>query len=126
MRGLIVEYLDAIHEMNELEGYFEKKENVRKYNSLCKRNRKIVGDIEENHPELKQEFYQLLFSEEQRVRAWVAHHILEVMSYDDECRKSALKEIERISTYGKDAEALGNRMWLQQWLDKHPEDRSLQ
>ena len=65
------------------------------------------------------------FHEEATVRSWAAHHILEVMNYDDRCRKDALKEISYISTHNKSINGLGNKMWLKQWLQEHPTDKSL-
>ena len=122
---LVNEYLNGIHLMNEYEKEFEKKESVKKYNRLSDKNRKIASDIDTKYPELKSAFYELLSSDESEVRAWVAHHILEVMNYENKCRKAAFEEIVRIAKGGSRVEALGNAMWLKQWLDKHPEDREL-
>ena len=122
---LVNEYVNAIHLMNECEKEFEKKKSVKKYNRLSDRNRKIASSIETKYPELKPVFYELLFSDKSEVRAWVAHHILEVMNYENKCRKAAFEEIVRIAKGGSSVEALGNAMWLKQWLDKHPEDREL-
>ena len=94
---LVNEYLNGIHLMNEYEKEFEKKESVKKYNRLSDRNRKIASDIDTKYPELKSAFYELLSSDESEVRAWVAHHILEVMNYENECRKAAFEEIVRIA-----------------------------
>ena len=121
---LVNEYLNGIHLMNEYEKEFEKKESVKKYNRLSDRNRKIASDIDTKYPELKSAFYELLSSDESEVRAWVAHHILEVMNYENEYRKAAFEEIVRIAK-GSGVDALGNAMWLKRWLDNHPEDREL-
>ena len=80
--------------------------------------RKIASDIESLHPEWKNEFVKLLNMSDYKVNQWVAHHILEVMKYDEETQKMALSIIEKLAA-GNDVDALGNRMWLRDWYSKH-------
>jgi len=122
--NLIEEYLGIIDIFNQvtLDDYGDKKK-VRKNNKLAKRLREIPQIIEREQPELKADFKQLLLHENQRVRGWIAHHILEVMEYEEKTRKLALKEIHDIAEHDEDRiERLGNSMWLKDWYKKHPED----
>lgn len=123
---LIAEYISSVLELDNIDktGY-EKRKSVLRNNKLADRVRAIATEINSSHPQMKPEFYQLLFFKEGSVSRWAAHHVLEVMDYDMECRKTALKKIESVGTYGDGVEALGNKMWLDEWLKKHPEDREL-
>lgn len=73
--------------------------------------RKIASEIDSHYPEMKSAFNQLLFHEKSSVRGWVAHHLFEVMNYDDEYRKNALKEIAYIAAHDNTTHGLGNKMW---------------
>ena len=75
--------------------------------------------------ELKEQFKQLLFIDSITIRIWVAHHILEVMNYDDETRAAALKEIALAKRLSEPSYALGNKIWLEKWLQKYPDDADL-
>ena len=124
--NLITEYTEAIHEMDEVQtSGLDKRNKVKKNNRLANRMRKIASEIETKYPDMKNDFYQLLFHEEAIVRNWVAHHILEVMNYDEACRKNALKEITDIAMNDKGFNGFGNKMWLAQWYEEHPTDREL-
>jgi hypothetical protein len=126
MVKLLAEYVDAVLRMDEINAaVFENRNNVKQGNRLADRVRKIAFEIEKKYPELKPDFYQLLFHKNASVRGWVAHHVLEVMSYDDSCRSDALNEIVNISNNDDSIHSLGNRMWLEQWFEKHPEDKEL-
>ena len=123
---LIEEYLNniqIIHDMT-LDDFGDKKK-VRKTNKLADRNRQIAADIENKYPELKMKFCELLQNDNWKTRAQVAHHMLEVMNYSQEYRKSALDEIRDVVRRDILVDSLGNSMWLQQWYEKHPEDQYL-
>ena len=123
---LILEYVAAVQAIDDIkETGLDNKKKVKENNKLADRLRVIASEIDSRHPEMKPDFYQLLFHEKATVRRWVAHHILEVMNYDDRCRANALKEIVYISTHDKSINGLGNKMWLKQWFEKHPTDKNL-
>lgn len=119
---LIQEYINNIHEMEmTLDDYGDKKK-VRRSNMLADRNRKIAAKINNGQEELKSDFIKLLDSNEVDIRLWAAHHIIEIMSYERPIIERALKEIEYESEHHKDStQRLGNKMWLKQFYDKHPE-----
>lgn len=108
---LIEEYLINIANMKlSLDDYGDRKK-VRKRNRLADRNRKIAAMIEQKHPELKDRFLALINAEDEDIRAWAAHHALEVMSYDYPDRKNALRVIEDIAENSPDSvQRLGNSM----------------
>ena len=120
---LIEEYLINIANMKLSLDDFGDRKKVRKSNRLADRNRKIAAMIEQKHPELKDRFLALINSEDEDIRAWAAHHALEVMSYDYPDRKKALRVIEDIAENSPDSvQRLGNSMWLKQYYEKHPAD----
>ena len=123
---LILEYESLVQAINDInETGLDNKKKVKENNKLADRLRAIASEIDSRHPEIKPEFYQLLFHKKAAVRCWVAHHILEVMNYDDRYRAEALKQIAYISTHDKNINGLGNKMWLEQWFEKHPTDKNL-
>ena len=120
---LIEEYLNNIAGMKlSLDDYGD-KEKVRKRNRLANRSRKIAAVIEQKHPELKGRFLCLIEADDEDIRAWAAHHVLEVMSYDHPDRKQALRVIADIAKHSADSlQRSGNAMWLKEYYEKHPED----
>lgn len=120
---LIEEYLNNIAGMKlSLDGYGDRKK-VQNINKLADRNRKIAALIEEKHPELKDRFLGLIEAEDEDIRAWAAHHVLEVMCYDSPDRKKALRVIADIAENCPDStRRIGNTMWLKQYYEGHPED----
>lgn len=123
---LITEYIEAVNEIERIHNLeLADKKSVRKSNKLANRIRTIATEINRYYPELKEEFYQLLFHENDTIRIWAAHHILEVMEYENIYRKNALKEIRSVAKNDKSVEGLGNKMWLQEWYSSHPKDRFL-
>lgn len=123
---LIDIYLSNLQKINEmtLDDYGDKGK-VRKNNKLAKDNRQIATDIENIYPEYKEEFAKLLFDGNWKIRCQVAHHMLEVMNYPEEYRKLALDEIKGVISKNIPVESLGNKMWLQQWYELHPQDELL-
>lgn len=123
---LVVEYVESIQKIDEIEDSgLDSNSKVGKSNKLANRIRKIAAEIESKHPDMKYAFYQLLFHEKATVRIWAAHHILEIMNYDNECKREALKEIAYIAEHGSGINRLGNEMWLTSWFQEHPEDKHL-
>lgn len=120
--NLVQEYLalaTGIASFNE----YDNKASVKEYNHKASQMRKIAVKIEQTYPDLKNEFFELLSYENDTVRLWVAHHILEVMSCAKNLRKSALKEIQNAAKTDKTANGFGEKLWLKEWYKSHPADR---
>ena len=120
---LILEYVTSVIKMDETD-YADKK-SVRQHNRLADRIRAIACEIDHMNSTIKMKFYELLSHENESVRLWAAHHILETMNYDNMCRGKALKIISCIADKNDGIEGLGNKMWLKKWLQEHPLDREL-
>lgn len=123
---LIAEYLVTVREISDINhADFGNKETVKTNNGLADKLRAVASEINIEYPEMKSDFYQLLFHDNPDVRLCAAHHILEVMNFGDECRARALQEIKYVSAFDKSINGLGNKMWLEQWFAQHPEDANL-
>ena len=120
---LILEYVTSVIKMDTTD-YADKK-SVRQHNRLADRIRAIACEIDHMNPTIKLSFFELLSHENEAVRIWVAHHILEVMNYDDMCRGKALKIISCVADEDDGIHGSGNKMWLEKWLQEHPSDREL-
>ncbi len=120
--NLVQEYLALVIEVVSFNEYDNKK-SVHDYNRKATRMRKIATEIETDHPDLKQEFCELLSHENAGVRLWVAHHVLEVMNCDKSYRKAALQEIRYAARTDKTANGFGEKMWLKDWYKTPPKDR---
>lgn len=120
---LIFEYVTSVIKMDETD--FADKKSVRQHNRLADRIRAIAYEIDHMNPTIKLSFYELLSHDNETVRIWVAHHILEVMNYDNMCRGKALKIISCVADKNDSINSLGNKMWLEKWLQEHPLDREL-
>jgi hypothetical protein len=120
--NMVQEYLMLAIEVVSFNEY-DKNKSVNKYNSKATRMRKIATEIENDHPDLKHEFCELLSHENKEVRLWVSHHILEVMNCDQTRRKAALKEIRHKARTDKTINGLGEKTWLKEWYETHPKDR---
>ena len=119
--NLVQEYLMLAIEVISFNEY--DKKSVNDYNRKATRMRKIATEIETDHPDLKQEFCELLSHENADVRLWVAHHVLEVMNCDKSYRKAALREVRYKARTDKTANGFGERIWLKDWYKTHPKDR---
>ncbi len=123
---LILEYLETVNILAQMEEEdFENEDLVLVFNQAAARIRFIAQEIEYENPELKDKFREFLFIDSIIIRIWVAHHILEVMNYDEETRAMALKEIALAKRHGEPSYALGNKIWLENWLKKYPDDAML-
>lgn len=122
--NLVQEYIMLAIEVVSFNEY-DKNKSVNDYNLKATRMRKIATEIETNHSDLKQEFCQLLSHENDGIRLWVAHHVLEVMNCDKSYRKAALREIRYKASADKTANGFGEKVWLKDWYKTHPEDRWL-
>ena len=92
---------------------------VTRNNLAAKKMRAIATLIQNDYPEKKNEFMQLLNNSSSRINVWVAHHMLEVMDYDTDSQRMALDIIE-LEANGQGTMALGNRVWLNDWYSKNP------
>lgn len=103
--------------------YAETK-SVKKHNRAMDACRKIASQIQSDFPELKEDFYNLLDSDAPELSLLVAHHMIEVMKYDDNHRAKALRII-----YDKSKEdsvsGLGNKLWLKKYFEENPQDKKL-
>ena len=123
---LIREYLETVNILAQMEEEdFENEDLVLVFNQAAARIRFITQEIEYEQPELKDKFKELLFIDSITIRIWVAHHILEVMTYDDNIRALALKELAASKRDSEPSYALGNKIWLENWLKKYPDDAML-
>lgn len=123
---LIQEYLTLVIDVVSHKEFSEKVYIVdfsKEHNCKVTRMREIAAVIERNYPELKNEFCKLLSHENDGVRLWVAHHILEVMKCDKSRRKVALREIRYNARTDKTANGFGEKIWLKEWYKTHPKDR---
>ena len=121
--NLVQEYFILI---NEVVSYRETVHDVATaevHNQKVKRMSAIATEIDQKFPELKNDFYELLKSENEEIRLWVAHHILEHMNYDQSFRKNALKEIRHRARTDKTAYGFGEKVWLKAWYKAYPKDR---
>ena len=123
--SLIEEYLEkALYIANETKEIYSDKKLVAKHNRFAKRIRNIAILIQEKNPELKNEFSMLLEHDNDIVKIWVAHHILEVMQFEDDIRKKALNIIYKSSKQNS-TDGFGDKIWLENWLEEHPTDKKL-
>lgn len=123
MSSLIDKYTENIAKMKLSPDDYNDKKKVRNHNSISARNRKIAAVINTKNKELKDDFANLLNSADPDIRLWVAHHILEIMSYDKQIRIKALEVIEEESKNSKDeGSRFGHKIWLQNYYNANPEE----
>ena len=120
---LVQEYVDLVNEVISFRNTVYDKESAEKHNQCVTRMGVIATEIQRDHQASKAAFSELLFHENQDIRLWVAHHILELMDYEQPIRKKALKIIRRRARTDKTAYGLGEKFWLQDWYKQHPRDR---
>lgn len=66
---------------------------IRKHNKLADKLRNTAIKINNEYPELKEDFFRLLYHENTTVRNWVMFQILDAMDYDFDHRKKAMEAI---------------------------------
>ena len=126
---LILNYIEAAQEMERVDSVrftnkttkLEVALNVRKHNRLADKLRSIAIKINKNTPELKEDFFQLIYHENQNVRGWAMFHVLEPMDYDFEHRKKAMKAILERREYDWEL----SDTWFKIWIREHPEFQEL-
>lgn len=117
----LVTSIVSVHELKDTSFIKLREDHNRKVTQM----RTIAMKIEQNHPQLKGEFCELLSHEKRGIRLWVAHHILEVMNCEQSHRRLALREIRYHSRTDKTANGFGEKVWLKDWYKSHPKDRWL-
>lgn len=100
------------------------RNSVRRHNRAMDACRKIASTIQQQQPELKEDFFALLESDIPLLPILVAHHMIEVMEYEDVQKSKALNIIYTRSKEDS-VEGLGNRMWLKNYLKENPNDEKL-
>ena len=123
--NLVQEYLVLLNEVVSFRDTVSDSASAEIHNKKVNKMVALAAEIEHNAPELKKEFYDLLMNENADIRLWVAHHILELMTYERECRRVAIKEIRRRIRADKSALGYGEKVWLKNWYQSHPGDRWL-
>ena len=117
----IKKYIDYAIELEQINQMgLSHGNNLRRNNKLADKLRAIAKSIELKPPEYKRSFAELLSHSNSNVRIWCAHHMLEVMNYDDEERKNALLIIK-----DKSIDCYGEKLWLNDWLTNNPQDKLL-
>ena len=85
--NLVEEYFVLVNEVISWRETVYDGVTAEKHNRKVKRMSTIATEIEQNFPELKDDFYQLLSNDSKEIRLWVAHHILEHMNCDQPMKK---------------------------------------
>ena len=121
--NLIEEYLSNIKTMKlGLDDYADKRK-VKKSNKLADRNREIAKIIDKSDNGIKLQYISLLDSDDADVHNWVAHHVIEIMTFDQPIRKKALNIIKDEAENNSDSLIrLGTSMWLKQYYKDHPDE----
>ena len=121
--NLVQEYFVLVNEVVSYRETVYDGATAEVHNRKVKRMSAIATEIDQKFPELKNDFYELLKNQNEEIRLWVAHHILEHMNYDQSFRKNALKEIRHRARTDKTAYGFGEKVWLKAWYKAHPKDR---
>lgn len=116
---LIEQYLGLLEEIVTFNDY-ENKSELAKYNKKFDKARKIAVQIENEFPQFKTDFCELIYNQNAQIRLLVAHHILEVPVRENKYKKLAL---ETIKNKAKSPDGIGEKLWLKDWYKKHPLDR---
>ena len=87
--------------------------SIRKGNSAARAMGKVAAKILNGGRSGADRFSVLLHDSRSHVALWAAHHLLELGELDEPTEQRALGIIERASR-ADDANALGERIWLQQ------------
>lgn len=93
---------------------------VKKHNKLADKLRNTAIDVNNKFPELKEDFFRLLYHENVTVRNWVMFQILDAMDYDFAHRKSAMEAILKRRETDWEVDMVFDAL-----LDEHPEWREL-
>lgn len=119
---MIDKYIEKF-QITQLTDYAETK-SVKKHNRAMDACREIASQIQSDFPELKEEFYNLLDSDIPELSILVAHHMIEVMKYDNDHKAKALRTIYN-KTKEDSVDGFGNKLWLKNYLIENPQDEKL-
>ena len=100
------------------------RKSVKQHNRAMDSCREIARKIQEQHDELKSDFCCLLDSNIPDLPLLVAHHMIEVMEYDEEQKAKALNIIYE-KTKEDSVDGFGNKLWLEDYLKNNPKDQKL-
>ena len=121
--SLIEEYVYNVEKMQMSLHDYGNKQKVIQHNKLVDRNAAIAESIDAQE-KFKEQFVSLLNSDDRELRVWVAHHMIERMTYDKSTRQKALKVIEDDAINNPNGVMrLGNQMWLEEYYSANPDDR---
>jgi hypothetical protein len=123
--NLVQEYFTLANEVISWRESVHDNITAEAHNQKVNRMRSIAVEIEQDFPDFKLNFFNLLSNENQEIRLWVAHHMLECMNYEQCFKKYALKEIRCKVRTDRTALGFGEKLWLKEWYKSHPKDRWL-
>lgn len=123
--NLVQEYLVLVNEVVLWREIVYDGITAEKHNNKVKRMSTIAREIERDFPNLKMDFFDLLSEDNEEIRMWVAHHMLECMNYEPVFKKQALRVIRHRARTEKMAPGYGEKVWLKEWYKTHPKDRWL-
>lgn len=123
--NIIAQYVETAMELeriDEIKTADGAKANalVKKHNKLADKLRNTAIDVNNKFPELKEDFFRLLYHENVTVRNWVMFQILDAMDYDFAHRKSAMEAILKRRETDWEVDMVFDAL-----LDEHPEWREL-
>lgn len=95
---------------------------VKRHNRSIKQMQAIAQTIgRDGSAEERTAFIALLEEAQEQIRLWAAVHLLEYISVEKTAEERALQLIRR-AAQGSTAEALGYRVWLEQWASRTGRD----
>lgn len=117
--ALELERLDSTDTKTKLGGEIQ----IYKNNKLADKLRDTAIKINADYPELKEDFFQLIYHQNKTVRNWVVFQILDAMDYDFEHRKKAMSAIKNRVERAEESDLFPSMFEL--WLGHHPEYKEL-
>ncbi|MFC1852636.1 hypothetical protein ACFL27_20755 [candidate division CSSED10-310 bacterium] len=99
---------------------YSNPKSVQKCNAVTDKMRNIVRNAELQGIEEVNKLIPLL--NDQNAKDWIAHHLVELTSIEreisDKCFEMVKNLIKRYEIEGKTADAMGERLWLEEWTNK--------
>lgn len=120
IEDIMREYL-ACAEAASAVDYSDKK-SVRHYNVMSDRMRSLVDEVVALGSDAVLAFASLL--DKNPAATWAAHHLVEKAELDpatlSRCFTRVEQAIHEAKVSGKNAEAMGQEMWLKEWRSRKP------